>query len=479
MRQYSIFVFLGYILCGFSSALLGIWAVKDTIALRNILLGSGAFLSAIYIFFIYIHQSFRPASKFKACLPLGMLSLMFGWILMHYFFLSRYPGIQLGELQSTWLRSFLASILGFGTALAVFRKPMSIYLLWAGIFLSFMVLFYQYIPRAIANNTLSPWIDFYGPSSYIYIGKINAVLMGLILISGLSCSLVGYFILTEEAQLNLSLIGNIFLICYGVIGVISVFYSYALIFNARTGVGLLLLVLGINLTLIGIWISRSFFSKSRGHYLKKSVAGLIICVLLIAISSSGYKHYEKNIEWRNLIEDVELASNIDLYQNWADIRSMGYPTHPSGRPIAANTYERVSWFLAGARLLLQNPLGVGILNGPFPLLLADKYPNLTAPSTHSGWVELGLAFGLPILGLIFGLLAVLIFRAQSIMSLKKRFAFLCLIFPMMIFILYLLGELSTGHSVEILFYWLAWLVGIDLSRSLVPSVGASELARHV
>ncbi len=113
---------------------------------------------------------------------------MFVWVVFHYFFLSRYPELQFDELKSTWLRRFLAVILGLGTGLAVRKTPPLIHLLWLGILASFLVLFYQYIPIALAKKSLfAP--DWYSPS-YIYLAKINGVLMGTILIAGLTGRLI-------------------------------------------------------------------------------------------------------------------------------------------------------------------------------------------------------------------------------------------------------------------------------------------------
>jgi TusA-related sulfurtransferase len=71
---------------------------------------------------------------------------MFCWVIFHYLFLSRFPEIQLHELKSTWLRALLATIVGFGTGLALLRRPNAVNFLWLGILISFAYLFYQYIP---------------------------------------------------------------------------------------------------------------------------------------------------------------------------------------------------------------------------------------------------------------------------------------------------------------------------------------------
>ena len=105
---------LGYCLIILSSVLLGIWAVKGTIALRNSLLGIETVLSTIYCIRFFKVDKQKP--PLKNWTPLILLGLMFCWVIFHYFFLTRFPEQQFHELTSTWLRSFLAVVVGVGTA---------------------------------------------------------------------------------------------------------------------------------------------------------------------------------------------------------------------------------------------------------------------------------------------------------------------------------------------------------------------------
>jgi len=83
---------------------------------------------------------------------LVFLALTFAWVVTHYFLFSIDPSQQLKELRSTWLRALLASIVGLGTGLVLRNHPNRLNLLWLGIFVAFIVLFYQYIPRALIHN---------------------------------------------------------------------------------------------------------------------------------------------------------------------------------------------------------------------------------------------------------------------------------------------------------------------------------------
>ena len=119
-RQPNELIGLALILIG--SILLGIWAVKGTIALRNILLGIGTPISLLYCYqYFKFNQQKIPSKNFS---PMILIGLMFCWVIFHYLFLSRFPEIQLQELRSTWLRTFLAAIVGFGTGLEIYEGLM-------------------------------------------------------------------------------------------------------------------------------------------------------------------------------------------------------------------------------------------------------------------------------------------------------------------------------------------------------------------
>jgi hypothetical protein len=165
--------------------LLGIWAVVNTIALRNTLLVVGGLLALFYWFkFLKSLMRNRVANHFSLTqfAPLVLIGLLFCWILFHYFFFAHEPALKLEELKSTWLRSFLAVLLGSATGLALNRNRASAPLLWLGLLFSFLVLLYQYIPKAVASQSMFA-VDWFG--NYIYWAKFSGVLAGSVLISGL------------------------------------------------------------------------------------------------------------------------------------------------------------------------------------------------------------------------------------------------------------------------------------------------------
>ncbi len=89
---------LGLTLISISSVLLGIWAVKDTIALRNILLVLGA-LGSIY----FLYRNFRIGAINKVganWIPIVCIFFVIFWVVLPYFLYSINHEEQSRELKS-------------------------------------------------------------------------------------------------------------------------------------------------------------------------------------------------------------------------------------------------------------------------------------------------------------------------------------------------------------------------------------------
>ena len=97
-------------------------------------------------------------------------------------------------------------------------------------------------------------------------------------------------------------------------------------------------------------------------------------------------------------------------------------------------------------------------NAPPKMVVSSSIPGI---ATHSGWVELGLAFGIPFLALIFGALLVTFIKAAR-HAYPARMTVLG--FAVLITSLYTVGELATEHGVEILFYLLAIVPALLLTK---------------
>ncbi|MBU3547845.1 hypothetical protein [Polynucleobacter sp. P1-05-14] len=443
------------VLISLNTILLAVWAVKDTIALRNIALVLGSILALIVISNDWRQGSLRKQLRFPNSVPLILLALIFIWVLAHFFFLSQDPIQQLQELHSTWLRALLGTIMAFGSGLVIGKRPGFINWLWFGLFVSILAAYFRYISRAIELHSLfAP--DYEG---YIFYGKIYAVLVGTILISGLSGTLL-------DKLRNQGLSKWMWQGLFWLSGLALVLYAYVFIFDARNGIGLAaILVLGLFAAgFIGLV---RHGEKSRNTKGVKLIASFLVALLLLG-GVFAYQQIKHNPGWTYLVEDAKIAAQIDRHPEWQLSNSSHiYPKTDAGRQVTGNNYERVAWAIVGLRLLWQNPFGEGLLYRSFRILLQKDYPGATPMATHSGWIDLSLAFGIPGIILMWSIL-----ESTFCLALRNKGPFMVtvLVLSLMLFLLYSVGELSNSHSLEILFYWFSMLASLQLPNSTEKNI---------
>jgi hypothetical protein len=438
-----------------SSVLLGIWAVKETIALRNILLFGGAPLSIYYITQELKRSDLKEQCDFWRVLPICLLGLTFIWALVHYLFFSIDPAQQFNELKSTWLRALMATIVGLATGLALRNHPNRLNFLWLGVFVAFIVLFIQYIPRAWEQQKLLvPDYD-----HYLFHLKINTVLMGTILLAGIDGALFDHLrsMGFQRRFFRLSYL------LYWLIGTVMALWSFVYIVDARNGIGL-------STILYGFWFLCAIIiliqSQIKSPNLKNWFVFLFTATGLSIILYFAFLQAKVNLGWTSLISDAKIAVQINRYPNWQNPAQLGYPNRDDGKSVTPNTYERVAWATAGSRAILQHPAGVGILSYPFAIH-PNRPSNMQSGSgmqgiaTHSGWVELGLAFGLPMLSLIFAGLLISFGNALR-NNYPSKMTILGLI--VLIFTLYTVGEVAIDHGIETLFFLLALIPTLMLIK---------------
>lgn len=101
------------------SLLLSIWLMRETIALRNILLVSCSLLSFYYLYKNFQELFVKRKVHLKNWIPIILIGLLFIWVITHLIFFSYAPEKQFQELTSTWLRGLMACIVGFTLGLII------------------------------------------------------------------------------------------------------------------------------------------------------------------------------------------------------------------------------------------------------------------------------------------------------------------------------------------------------------------------
>ena len=451
---------LEFIVIASSSILLSIWAMKNTIALRNTSLVFGALCSLVYW-----RQSFKAGLFSKKQLPLfywiplALLGCLFIWVLLQNAFLSTNKAMQWHELTSTWLRSLLALILGSATALVLRHKPGMIVWIALGLLANFGAVFIQYLPSAIFEGRL---YQTWSVLENILGGKVYGALLGTLYLSGLLGMLADG--LRHQYSFRAPQI------IAALASVVFILYCYVFVLDTRNGLALAMI---LSLTWISFQIY-SFSSRKSTINPKQLKLMLMMCAgFLCLIFFFGYQQFKHNPYWTNFIEDVSISAKIDQHSAWLDVNPApeAYPVAADGHSVSPSTYLRVSWLVAGTSIVPNFPLGVGVLNHSFGVAIQSAYPNARLTTSHCAWIDYALALGFPgiffMLGSLFSSF-LLTFFAPSYFSSTVRWLVVSLL------LMYSLGELFNQAAVEILIYWMGLVAALVLPNSPSTLLRSSE-----
>lgn len=191
-----------------------------------------------------------------------------------------------------------------------------------------------------------------------------------------------------------------------------------------------------------------FQSKSR------ITLGLVALSLLALIVQA---HLKNAPEWRTLVADMKVGTDIDHQQHWKDQQRFPPPKNDLGITVADSAYARTAWSVAGLRLLTEYPLGFGVLEQSFGALAVLEWRDFHPPSgktrgsTHSGWLDFALAVGLPGILIVLLWMGLAWFRA---LGQNGHWANIVRLSIPSIGLTYLLAEVCTDHFIELLFFLL-------------------------
>lgn len=364
-------------------ALIFIWVLPNTIALRHLLLGLGS-IAGIFL----IKGAPRYLYDFKLRLtPLYAILGLFIWVGIHYYFFSLNPSLQLSEIKGLWLRTLAGSIMAIGLGISLWKYPSLRKYFFVSVFFVPIInigayLYDSYLLGAFVN-----------PNAFVFFlfAKIETAYFGGLAVS-VSVASIAFCILNPKTPKKYI---QIFLY---MLGLLLVLISDTV---SNTKNGILIAMLMSFLLVAIVFFHALFFAKSRNA----KILGIAV-IIFVVIGSSFIWHTHKKLAykgWDTLLQDTQIAMDIDSNKQWSYIEGThGVPLNPQGLPVAQNVYVRVAWATVGMRLIAQYPLGYGSINQSFNGL--QTYANVPHEHTgqaHSGWVDFGMAFGIPGLLLIF------------------------------------------------------------------------------
>ena len=392
-------------ICG----LLFIWVVPNTIALRHLLLILGA-LSAIglikanWVYFKKINSSFLPAF----CL-LGL----FAWVLIHYSFFSLNSELELSEIKGVWMRSVIGAIAAVGLGISLTKYADLRKYFYVALFSTPAINVASYIWASYLHGALVKPNDFV---RFLFT-KIETAYFGAVAASVATGSLI--YLLTRGINRT-----KAYQILWWLLGLILVLAS-ALISSTKNGMAI---SLGLCLFLALVMAANAILNTGGSKVL--SVIVLSATLLFAGVAWEGHKLFAYK-GWDTVFQDAGLGLDIDHNQQWQKREgTVPMPINSEGIPAAINTYIRFAYAAVGVRLISEYPMGYGSINRSFSML--TKYAQVPIEhdgQVHSGWIDFGLAFGIPGLILIFSaMLSIVYFGLKGGSSLELPWVIFCLAF---------------------------------------------------
>jgi hypothetical protein len=371
--------------------------------------------------------------------------------MIHLMFFSHEFELQLLELQSLWMRAIIATFLGLALGLSLVdqnRQPspnninLKVGILFLGLSGTGLISLIQY---TYVGYLSQQWVNYdvlfalyKAKPPFVIASALLSPLCFILIIRALNHQISRWWIVASLIGIALSLF--------------SAYFS-----NTKNGVAI------FTITLIIFLIQITFSIRWN----KTSVAMTAITfIAILSISVPGIEnHVERNNAWPNLIANAKVGLDIDHQNYWKNRNIYPLPTNSLGHSVDISTYERTAWFTAGARLLIENPLGFGLSHHSFGWLALSKWPDFYQPSgnlrgaTHSGWMDMALAFGIP--GILLIWLPLFCAWYRSLHQEGIWFSYASWTIPIMMFA-YLTTETNGGHFTELLFFMVAFFCGLTL-----------------
>lgn len=413
------------------AVLIAVWPFPGTIAIRHISL-----LLALILGLYISHQNLKSYLMTWSVLFLGLLFL---WVLIHFFFYANNPSMEYAQLVSSWVRIFVSALLGIVFAVTIrdnkyssIRTNLWLYIFLAFIIMPCMVILFNWNAlfslRGVLNTQF--WQQPYGD-------KHSIVFYGVLVIAASLATLQYFGVAYQKLSTFIALIS------------ILIFLSIFLLANIKTGFGVFAFQ----------WLSfMAIFIFLRKINSKILIGCVLFGIILVSMVSN---HLGRNVSWKQLIPDIQIGYQIEAYPHWQRYE-YGLPLNKHHQKVAATNYERTAWGTAGLTLLLEHPMGYGIIKQSFGYLALEKWPNIDpvrVKSTHSGWIDFALALGIP--G-IFWVFSSLLFSLKAAWGNRNQYwGILSLwVLPTTIFI-WCVAELCTNHFVEMLFLILGFFAVIN------------------
>ncbi len=373
--------------------LYAVWGIPETMGLRNTALVTGALLS-LYPIYQLRHYFFQINA-----IAVWLVVVLFIWAVLHLFVFSQDYSLQLLEFRRIWRYAAIAVIFAIGLGLSLSSANTNQGRWWALIYFGLCSPLLIYLTKYFLTTfevqlgiQVPASLKIYFSSQPYYVPKSDYVAFCLPTL-GVALGRIKSTLLSK--QLGLKGLFAIIIHFLVITATLSLFY----IQETKNG-----MIYGLVLFLIfGVFI---FLSKISRLIFKRNM--IILFVLLGIFVIIVYSHVINNNSWQTIIADTKVAVQLERYQQWKYAGAQGYPDNEYGKMVSVTNYERAAWFFVGSKLIIENPLGYGLIEDSFKKIAKVKWPDVSPnlSHTHSGWIDIILAVGIP--GFFFIIVSLLI-----------------------------------------------------------------------
>lgn len=429
--------------------LYAVWILPEKVGFRNTALVVGA-LASLYPIYQYRYLLLQ-----KRALVIFCIATLFIWAVLHLLFLSQDYALQSIELRRIWRYAAIAVIFAFGLGLSLASTNANTGRWWTLIYFGLCSPVLIYLLKYILSTyetqlgiDVPDSLKIYFSSQPHYIPKSDYVAFCLptlgIALGRMKCTV-------SENQFGWRQFLEITIHLLVIAATLFLFYiqdiKNGMIYSA------LLFTICFVMTIATINIRVNFYRKI-----------IIFCLGIGVFVITLYPHINKNNSWRTLVVDTKIAIQLDKYQHWKYAGAQGYPNNEFGTMVSITNYERAAWFLAGLQLAIDYPLGFGLIEDSFKKMAKAKWPEVSPnlSHSHSGWLDLFLAFGFPGFLLVMGSLLMVMYNSNYIQTPWKEIATWASLSNLF---LWCTTEVSATVTFVTLLFWIALSGALSIPRS--------------
>lgn len=130
-------------------------------------------------------------------------------------------------------------------------------------------------------------------------------------------------------------------------------------------------------------------------------------VVLAGIGAFGWLSVKSDPRWLTFTETVPIALDTEHHQEWKNPEPV-YPALADGSPAEGSAYRRIAWAKEAVLAIGRDPLGVGYGRNAFGEAMIRVYPDYASTKhCHSGILNFTIGVGIPGLLLWLGFLGIL------------------------------------------------------------------------